>query len=794
MERIYSQKNESEAIRVKNNFYSLVNIGDDDEFEFDFEYFINQSYAVVNNLTAVKIKILYSQQKETNIISNPYQTKNKDLVDNIVNYSLRNKIEKRENFKNVASAKISDFTSKINNSSISSLRAKISVDEIPGLRKNKITVTDVPSAGSVNKFSQNVSLNLGGFSVSNSLSKNESQTLVRKGIDPSNISLKTTNSFVSSRESFLGLSRDNSEKNKSYDNLNSSIIDFVLKDSIVDLNSGFFEKYENLSLDEIQVKTKMKFHIPQSVKNIFIEFHLLEKCGSSRQIERKQINVDKLKREFYTPIVPPSVALTRNSFSSTLQLIQRDKVANSILLYKKIHDITSEDPFFQPYSFIGEYKASYNDLIKISVESAYDNPVIYRAIPAYNEIKGSVFSNVISSSKKYRHTKYVKLVTKLSSDGILLEARNIPYDAVSFLFLYRNLNQKSFIYNEIDGPVLVSDQNRISNYVSKFVTFLKDNEIYEFSVKCFYRDGTSEILDKEIFEYSKLPKRFVSIETENLSIDYKEEDVSFDVLMDVKEENIDTLIKVLENQGLKDLFTNEIRNEKDFIKNLLVYKVERINLQTGEKENLGIQNDINFSDKKSSFKTGSKKIRIGNSYRYIVSVLARDPSTLFENNVKIETDVTTKKSYSVSPYRSRNPLTLFRGTIYTQKGLKVLQPKNDFELGETGSSLSFDVIYSIPRLEILDAKIQNISKNKNLISWKLDGENDLIDHFLIVLNKTNENYILGACHNNFDDINFQWTHNLDENTVGSFYYSIIPVFNDYSLGTKIKTNLITIIP
>ena len=83
-------------------------------------------------------------------------------------------------------------------------------------------------------------------------------------------------------------------------------------------------------------------------------------------------------------------------------------------------------------------------------------------------------------------------------------------------------------------------------------------------------------------------------------------------------------------------------------------------------------------------------------------------------------------------------------------------------------------------------------KDAILIQWSLNGNIDLVDHFIIVLNVLGIKTIVGTAHNISNSSYFEFVDLLTNNEGGSIFYHIIPVYYDYSRGPEIKTGKIVI--
>jgi hypothetical protein len=461
-----------------------------------------------------------------------------------------------------------------------------------------------------------------------------------------------------------------------------------------------------------------------------------------------------------------------------------------VAIYRKIIDSTSAMP--DDYFYIGTYNTEKNKSLFLTFEYLSYYTTIYRFIPVCDGIIGSSFSNLVVKPLKYNHQKTLTLTSKVFEGGIDIQAKNIPPDVISIQFLKKNLSLKqSFTF--IDSPKLINSSIRQADFISVVDNDLINESIYQFSAKCFYMDGTTDILGCEIVEYSEETPGKISINIEDLEIDYLNDvNVTFNVNMEITDTDLDQIKNLLEKQGNFSFFSKEIEDQRKELKSLIAFQVERVNLMTGERENMGTHTNSLFSDKTAREKMRSKKLESGSTYRYIIQALVRQTETMFENFIKKNEDVTTKKVFFSKPWKFSHPKTLKTGTIFTPTGIKKLYAKNSFSHGLTGSSSSIEINIGTNNSYATNAKAQIFNKNNNLITWQINGKIEHFDHFIILKESHGMRTIIGCAHNQFKTNNCEWLHSFNASDIGELKYVIIPVLNDYNHLNEIITNSIII--
>jgi hypothetical protein len=212
-------------------------------------------------------------------------------------------------------------------------------------------------------------------------------------------------------------------------------------------------------------------------------------------------------------------------------------------------------------------------------------------------------------------------------DGaVLLEARNLPPTAVSLQFMQRNRTTHEEEFTPIGTPLLIDETTRYADYLSTLTFNVLEGNVYEFTTKVIHRTGLDEMLESEIIEYIPKQAGRVDIRATNVIVSHEgEPNVTFDVSIKVVDNNIDAIKDILERQGIKVYFEDDIARQREQLKNMLVYSVHRVNETTGERENLGVVTQDKFSDKEIRKKVAAKSLKYGQKYRYIISALARAP-------------------------------------------------------------------------------------------------------------------------------------------------------------------------
>jgi hypothetical protein len=96
------------------------------------------------------------------------------------------------------------------------------------------------------------------------------------------------------------------------------------------------------------------------------------------------------------------------------------------------------------------------------------------------------------------------------------------------------------------------------------------------------------------------------------------------------------------------------------------------------------------------------------------------------------------------------------------------------------------------KANIVDFNVKQFSKNVNLLSWRVQGSIEKVDHFIIMKEVNGVRTVVGKAHSEFAYGNCQYYHNLTRRDIGELKYVIVAVFNDYNTGKLVKSNTIVI--
>lgn len=297
---------------------------------------------------------------------------------------------------------------------------------------------------------------------------------------------------------------------------------------------------------------------------------------------------------------------------------------------------------------------------------------------------GLADQNIIGIGMPAEIKDKVDIVSQVSDLGILIQIHDIPEDHYINI-VRRNITTGETEFSRLDDP---KANGIFGGKVKSLTSFLDETALaettYEYACEIVSLSGASNLsFDTTITTHLELKNLIVPglITTANL-ISSNTTSVNISIETQIPEGQIDSVVRDLQDRGIKNNFDNDVNQNRSSLQNSIAYKVVRLNLTTGE-ENIFLSADSNFSgfenintgEKVSTLKLTSFRditVEEKNSYRYIVITLMRDIEQLLETTISV---VDNNNSYILFPAKNFHPLSLRRGTLPPTK------PGKFFELG-----------------------------------------------------------------------------------------------------------------
>lgn len=240
----------------------------------------------------------------------------------------------------------------------------------------------------------------------------------------------------------------------------------------------------------------------------------------------------------------------------------------------------------------------------------------------------------------------------------------------------------------------------------------------------------------------------------------------------------------------QNLLTSRLKTFKspvsDDYNDLYFHEVTRISLTTGEKVTFKLMTDGNFID--SSIDDASIQARSRNqTYVYQVQTFYRDPLSSNKNFIITEEkDGTVKLS---RPYKWMNPKVNRTGILYAEdsEGMPSIEPYENFTSSCISSIRTSEIAGQSFAYSEIRPIVTRMSRSTLKITWETSTDQQIYyDSHIVVKVVNGKRQILGKCFGN------TFYHTLSREDIGTMYYEITCILNDFSIGQTYHTSAFVI--
>lgn len=809
---------------VKDDFAHLRAIHPNGDLEFEFFYHVSPHDAVAHEALKVDVSVFSRTIKQKPLLENTHVgfIDTRKLIGNILTHipDAKSAIKQQLEF-NVAK-RSSDISGRINNEIVGQLRAKVPARSIQQLQRpvlRLVPAAEVKQAAEIKPVLTQVAHQYtADIDTVHSSSIDENPTrlmhdlIVRQGIDPSHV-LHLTHRGVPGVDALGGILRPARALEFEHSPL-TRLLNYHLFPPKVQFRPLYTTQIEDSTLVQVLVsEPQTTVEVPITIivprhalrsdgrdaAHFFAKFELINgRTGVAVDTVIKPLDAARHVQLYYTPRRPPIVKVTKSEISTraNLEIKQIDPGAHAVQIYKKVFYRATTDT--DDYTLIGTYNVKRNEQsLLVQVDLPRNSAALYRVVPVGSQgTQGFEYANVVVRPSHYRPIKALALTAQPIDIGIRLEARQIPQHVVAIEFKGRNATTFETDFHNVGGDVtLIDDSVRTSDFLTVVDRDVSPNNIYEYAARLIYESGTDELVSNTLVEFIQPVPGKVDTKVENVNVDLVGTlNVTFSITTTIVDNNMDVVKALLQRQDIYDLFKGDVEKEREFLKDLIAHNVQRVDLTTGVREDFGVVTAATFSDVDLRKNQAIQPLKLGHRYRYEITPLLRAPETMFESLNKEKVDVVTKKTYTFSPAKFLHPLTLSRGIIVSSAGLRTRYAKETMSHGAIGSVESIEVSFDDEPARVIDPSCVRFDKFLNVITWKVQGDINQVDHFLIMKEVHGVRTMIGKAHSEFLYGNCQYLHPVSRRDEGSLAYVIVPIFNSYKTGTPATTNSVIVEP
>lgn len=817
--KVLKKKKIANVLKVDENFASLTKFDSRNGVSnYTFSYTIDSVKAINNGLTDVRVQIRPEEPVKptsvfaaTSLALGPVvKPKSTQIVANILLKNAKEKDVKSTNVSNVQKSLTTELTAKISNELATTVKG-LTLSPFDIKPVNKLTVTTVSNIKSTNAETQPILQ----VSVLKLLPKKKTfpaltiASIFQEKKDPSE-ALALAKFVTPAQKSIQGLFQATTLKSK-LPKMNIILANLVKADSATNTDDLIAEAIVPVleTRQDPIVRVEKTVDIKQSdlkkADSFFVTFELRNSGGIVVEKIERRVTHGKNIKVIQTPVIPPSVVAAPVSIvgRNVINIRQMDPNAVAVRMYRKIvfPTVRLED---LGYDFVEEILLSSGQgSHSITDYTNNVNNVIYRFIAVGPQGQPSAeFSNIISpavrigSLKKAERPIFAGLIASVVKDGIRIQLVNISPGPIAIKVVRRDRTKHEIKNSDFQivrhettdkEVVLIDGENLPGTFLDKN---LLAGHLYEYCCILIYENG-DEVLATgcDFIEYIPFSEGVAVTKASTPRVVNREGgvDVTFLISTRLLDKDLDIVKKLLEKQGLADLWQDELKNEKNALKELIAHQIRRVDLTTGKSEYFQTFTGDNFSDADNRAQSSVSPLIPGHRYRYYISALLRTPETLFEDNAIV---VTNKAGVEISilPLKFKHPIALNQGTIVTPASLKTNHSKDPFEFGNIGNIKTVDVTLENLKPQLTRPRAIRFNNFTNIVRWEILGEKSLIDHFIILLDRNGQEEVVGKAHPIFDADFIEFVDKLDQKEIGSMRYRIIPVLTSYEHGSPIITN------
>jgi len=676
------------------------------------------------------------------------------------------------------------------------MQYKKSVDEMDKANVNvaiqSVAVSQVVNANTVSKklsFEQNSAISLETMKQLYDVapSKQAFIDLINDGIDPSTIvQMNHYSSTAQHNISGLTTTIKSSNLNKKQTDLLNMMLNGVFTNSNTFLNQTFD------IVNDIDGEFEFNVLLPTYLGNCTVVFTVYDNRSTQLKKVERQLNISSFIENYLVPKTAPIVKKKSVSNGTFLNIKQTSNVATGVLIFRK--NVTS----LENYELIDNIKLTALNDINYKIDEIRSNTMIYRVVSYGPDERyiSSTYTNVVALKNLQKN--YLSSILSFnifqSDNSVKFSLSGLSkskYQIAGIQLFRRNLTFKETEYTSITEIEPID-----GDLYEKISLVEKYGYVYEYYPRIFFKNGTKyDFITKVIDLIEPNPDKidtkisnFVIIDQGDLELN-----VQFDVISNYVDNSIQNLKNLLTDNGVYDLYATLFDEQKIQLSDVIAHHIQRVNNTTGDVEYLGIIDNGKFDDIAQSKKSSAKSLNSEHSYTYEIFTLLKSAETLFETNIKLQTDTISNKKFIFNVPKYRNSETLKSGCVYTLQGLDLKIGKDHFNYGIIGEPIVQTVDFKRTTATITQQSVVRAETDLNIITWEVVGDIKTIDHFIIMKCNDVTKTIIDVVHSGFIGNSCFYQHKLHPKyDTGEFQYFIRPVFNTYDIGAPTYTDKVTI--
>jgi hypothetical protein len=251
------------------------------------------------------------------------------------------------------------------------------------------------------------------------------------------------------------------------------------------------------------------------------------------------------------------------------------------------------------------------------------------------------------------------------------------------------------------------------------------------------------------------------------------------------EKGIQGTKEFLRSKGVDVSLLGDLSNDSASYKHLPIFEVTRFNMRTGETESLGKFSDSKIVDDSAvpgGKVKGIEPLSFFEVYRYIVRLGLRSPSALTTKQTSQAVDPATGRSYTYNSYKfksRRHGSDLPSVHEMSQMASKSVTDVN-IDMMDVGAESSVNVNFEDSQPSVFGLSVRKSFVMSNLLTWRVSGEQKLVDHFQVYAEADGVRALVGCAHPYTNDGEYRYDDRQLYNRVGNVTYNVVPIRLDFT--------------
>jgi hypothetical protein len=387
----------------------------------------------------------------------------------------------------------------------------------------------------------------------------------------------------------------------------------------------------------------------------------------------------------------------------------------------------------------------------------------------------------------------VKFHITRKEDSVLIKVTKLASDVAESIVLRRDItrNEESFSHLSTDASKSRST-DRSPQYTD---STCEDGHNYEYAIGLIDKFGSLEVSDTK-HRYTFIRKQEgVKLRIANVASKIEKNGgntariVSFSIVPSQVGKKSNSQYQVMKNNAIPTSSISDFIESPDTHDPIFYFEITRENIDTGDVELCGVFTTTEFVDDSAKIESTLPltPLKTDGSYKYNVRLGVESAAALITNQYAIAVSRDGKK-YPFHSYKFRKTDRLANSTPSDREIQGSYKPL--FNLIDTGVEASVKVTGTKRTVSISSVDVIRNRGGFNVIKWRVEGNEDVIDHYRVYASADGIECLLGCVLRAPGENVFFDSEMFDR--VGLVTYRVAPVLLDFSETTSVTESIFTL--